>query len=493
MENNNSFSFSYLELNSNEKNNYDKKLNETSEINYIKDIEEEDIFICLLCNRSPKINFITRETIDLNCKCINIKNFPIKKIDKYLINYKNNKIKINFIICKTHKKPLFYYCLDCKFDICRKCRTKMIAHLGHSLKILPKYDINFQNIKNYINSNTIEEDSYLNKLLKSMLYTYTIYPNSNLYDSIKNANEFLENEKYNENIHVNLDEIIEIKIRISKQLENNRNNATKIIEINIEEKNFYDLNELCGLDLFNLKILKLEENNISDISPLFNENTKFNDLEILVLSRNHINDKNMEYFFQLHKKFPKLIQFNISLNSLHNRIFFNAMELLKNLKILDTNSNRFYEKKEEENLIEYKKELNFDSLEELYLSRGCFSDTTIDLFSNYQLKKLKILDLSGNNLSGLDLMQYIQSENLEEIYLRNNRIKKLSIDREYKGLKIIYLENNIIDNIDNLNEFIQKFPDLKKIEILKNKFLFTEKNNKIISDIQKSKTFIEIL
>ena len=205
----------------------------------------------------------------------------------------------------------------------------------------------------------------------------------------------------------------------------------------------------------------------------------------------------MDCFLKLHRKFPKLNKFYISLNSLHSRKIFNAIEQLKDLKILDINSNRFYEKEEEEekktNLIIDKQKLNFISLEELNLSHGCFSDTTINLFSNYKLKKLRILDLSGNNLSGLDFMEYINSSNLEEIYLRNNRIKELSINTEFKGIKAIYLENNIIDNIDNLNEFIKKFPYLQKIEILKNKFLFCENNDKIFNDIKKLKKNIEII
>ena len=203
----------------------------------------------------------------------------------------------------------------------------------------------------------------------------------------------------------------------------------------------------------------------------------------------------MKYFFLLHKKFPKLKHFDISLNSLHSRNFFKAMENLKNLKILDTNTNRFYEEGEEEkeNFSEYRRGLIFDSLEELYLDRGCFSDATINLISKYQLKKLKKLNLSGNNLTRLDLIEYIHSENLEEIYLRNNIIKKLSINREYRGLKAIYLENNLINNIDNLNEFIQYFPDLIIIEISKNKFLLNEKNKKIINDIQNLKKSIKIL
>ena len=355
----NSFSyFSYLDSNYDEKKSCDKSTNEISLRNHIKEeIEEDLIFVCLLCNQSPKINFITKETINLNCKCNNIKNFPIKKIDDYLIAYKNKKIRINFPICRTHKEPFYYYCDTDKFDICRKCRTKRISHLGHKFDNLPEYDDKYKKIENYIKLNKNDEDFYFFKLLKSMLYTYSINPNRNLYDSINSASELLESQDFNENINVNLNEEIEIKIRNQQQLESNKINARNIIEINIEEKNFYDLKELCGLDLFNLKALILEENNISDISPLFNENTKFNDLEILILTRNHINDKNLDYFFLLHKKFPKLKQFDISLNALHNRKFFNAMELLKNLNILDINSNRFSEKIEEK--------LNFESLEEL--------------------------------------------------------------------------------------------------------------------------------
>ncbi len=63
------------------------------------------------------------------------------------------------------------------------------------------------------------------------------------------------------------------------------------------------MNILCGLDLCNLKIMELQENNISDISPLLNDNLNFPNLEVLNLSKNHIGDKNITYFSQFHKKF----------------------------------------------------------------------------------------------------------------------------------------------------------------------------------------------
>ena len=457
--------------------------------------KKNDLFICLKCNHSPKIVFKTRETIDLFCNCCNIQNFQINNISNYFMNYKNDSIKIDSIVCNTHKIKYDYYCTQCKYDICQKCVSDRISHISHKLFKYPVKDVNYNNIEYYIYNNyknSIDKDLYFYKLLKSLLYTYTIFPSFNLYESIRSANEFLNSSSNVNNSNEKNNEIVEKIIRLPRELKENANNAKEIIEIKIEENNFYNLNTLCELDLSNLKIMELQENNISDISPLVNNNSNFHNLEILNLARNHINDKNIVHFLQFHKRFPGLKYLDVSLNSLHNVEFFNAIRFLEKLEFLDAGSNRFYKKdeifisnnsnKNSNSIISNNQNINFENLEELFLTRGSFSsEVVIDLFSHYKFINLKKLVLSGNDLSNLKYLNYfIHCKNLEEINLKNNRITKLDSEKEFKSVKVIYLEYNLIDDINNILEFMEKFPNLTKIGISNNKFDLADEQKQYI-------------
>ena len=238
--------------------------------------------------------------------------------------------------------------------------------------------------------------------------------------------------------------------------------------------------------------MELQENNISDISPLVNNNSNFHNLEILNLARNHINDKNIVHFLQFHKRFPGLKYLDVSLNSLHNVEFFNAIRFLEKLEFLDAGSNRFYKKdeifisnnsnKNSNSIISNNQNINFENLEELFLTRGSFSsEVVIDLFSHYKFINLKKLVLSGNDLSNLKYLNYfIHCKNLEEINLKNNRITKLDSEKEFKSVKVIYLEYNLIDDINNILEFMEKFPNLTKIGISNNKFDLADEQKQYI-------------
>ncbi len=176
------------------------------------------------------------------------------------------------------------------------------------------------------------------------------------------------------------------------------------------------------------------------------------------------------------------------MNSLHNIQFFNAIIFLKKLEFLDAGSNRFYKKddnnsKNESNLfISNNTNINFENLKELYLTRGSFSDKVVlDLFSHYSFKDLKILVLTGNDLNNLKFLKYFRKcEGLEEINLKNNRITKLDNEKEFKSVKVIYLEYNLIDDINNILEFMEKFPNLTKIGISNNKFELTDEQKQYI-------------
>ena len=463
----------------------------------------QGLFVCLKCNHSPKIVFKTRETLDLFCKCSQIENFDINNISNYIITYKNDTIKLELIVCKTHKIKYSYYCTQCKYDICATCLEKRISHKNHQLFGFLDENEYYKNIKNYIDKNYYgsgNEDFYFYKLLKSLLYTYKNFPSFNLFESIKSTSQFLYSASNTTitNPTPRKKENVEIVIRLPRELIENKNNTRKIREIKIEEKNLYNLNILCGLDLYNLKIMELQENNISDISPLLNDNLNFPNLEVLNLSKNHIGDKNITYFSQFHKKFTGLKKLDVSLNSLHNIQFFNAIIFLEKLEFLDAGSNRFYKKddnnsKNESNLfISNNTNINFETLKELFLTRGSFSDKIVlDLFSHYSFKNLKILVLTGNDLNNLKFLKYFRKcEGLEEINLKNNRIKILDNEVKFENVKVIYLEYNLIDDTNNLIEFMKKFPNLKKIGISNNKFDLTNENKNYI---KKYKNELEII
>ncbi|MFT7352559.1 MAG: Leucine-rich repeat (LRR) protein [Flavobacterium sp.] len=113
------------------------------------------------------------------------------------------------------------------------------------------------------------------------------------------------------------------------------------------------------------------------------------------------------------------------------------------------------------------------------------------------LKKLKVIDLSGNDFKQLP-KEFSLLQNLEEIYLNNEKDldlpNTLSVLSKLPKLKTLHLENDNIDslpveilNLKNLEELYltnNKLLDIPKIETLEHLKYLDLKKNKIKPELQ---------
>ena len=84
-------------------------------------------------------------------------------------------------------------------------------------------------------------------------------------------------------------------------------------------------------------------------------------------------------------------------------------------------------------------------------------------------KNIKILNLTNNNLSDINILEKMQLENLEKLCLDNNKISDIDILEKvnYKELKELYLNGNNISNIEILEKV--NFPNLQTLDLSCNK------------------------
>ena len=142
--------------------------------------------------------------------------------------------------------------------------------------------------------------------------------------------------------------------------------------------------------LTNLKELNLKQISLKSLEPLIK--CKFLNLVILDLENNYIDDEeqNLKIFSQFKYQFPKLEELNLKKNILTKYEFFEAIQTLNNLNKLNVSTNAFTQKYN-------KKKYIFPNIEEMILSNGVFSDESIDNIQYFEMKKIKIIDLSSNN------------------------------------------------------------------------------------------------
>ena len=235
-----------------------------------------------------------------------------------------------------------------------------------------------------------------------------------------------------------------------------------------------------------------------------------NEIEYLKKERDSLNKKieNLKYL----KKLIDIIigsQEGHKYNYFHNINISNIVKKLKESKIKDINQEKL--KNIEKVLLEYlnykfqldlkgdEKELNlssrdirpnefklfslinFPNLESINVCDNGLTD--INILNNFNLSKIKIIDLSHNKIEKLDSLKdlALKAVTLERLFLNNNLIKKVDILNKtiFPNLKEIQLgenkisENNISEIIKKINnKYTEKFNiyyEINEKEFIKNK------------------------
>ena len=460
-------------------------------------------FTCKNCKNIPKISFSGIDKFNIECDCshgINVDKKDLK--EKYLIN-EDKDLDKNFSKsrkCRKHSLEYHAHCFDCSKDICEQCLSEEEElHETHEMLIYPnfyqRYKKILDNVSPKMDGNCLDMTDII-KIFEIILKDYTKFPNYNSYKNLNNGINFLEklNGNDRELYHrENREKEFYTKIRSSRELKDILNNdddfindKIKIESIKINSQNFFDLKplKLKNLQLNNyphLITLDLNQNNIADIETL--SSIKFPELKYLNLSKNIISDESIEIIPNLNC--PKLKYLNLSDNAFTKYEIFKSFEYFEDLESIYIGNNLF--NKDLKNI--KKKNLNFklpQNLKELDASYGVFSNKSINILNNIKLDNLKKLNLSWNNLISLSFLEIEKFWNLEEVHLSNNYLIEFKKLRGCKGLKIINLKKNKINDINNLNEFLKEFPNIEKMILIDNNIDLDDiENEKIINKAKK--------
>jgi len=92
-------------------------------------------FICQICKKIPRIEFISLNKFNYTCCCQVNDNLGIDIIkEKSIAEFENEKSYINkYLKCQTHHKKFHYYCKYCNVNLCRDCLSKKEDHRYHAL------------------------------------------------------------------------------------------------------------------------------------------------------------------------------------------------------------------------------------------------------------------------------------------------------------------------------------------------------------------------
>ena len=346
--------------------------------NPIKNEEEEEDFqlICSECILIPKILKIDYKNYSIEYECPKHREKE-ENIQEYINNskeyiYKSNQSN-NSENSNEERKQIFYYCLECKNFLCKRCgdnhehrefinindpENEIDIHLNNYCKFCSckkqLYDVQEINCKNI--AEKIEIDSQLinklkekNKRIKEKM-EYGECMIKLLEKLIRNGEQDLNHLNNNniinasKTIHENRNEILLNKI---EHLENKMSHYLNN-ELGIKiENNGLDLNlnkkKICKLDLIilnesnlnlkNIENLNLEENNIDEIDFLMKIDMP--NLKDVNLKKNKIKDiSNLKGVLNVNKKIEKL---NLSYNSINkvnvNEINDNAFQYVKEINL----------------------------------------------------------------------------------------------------------------------------------------------------------------
>ena len=352
-------------------------------------------------------------------------------------------------------------------EFIKEKKEDMVSELVNAKKI-PSMLSDIEILKNQIE--TINKTLFLKENEINILKDKTKEIDKNRDDINKSTKEINKLKEENKSLKQRIAFFQEFIAEIHKIFENSKKNPKMTIPmfnrkygtnfqhnqikyINLEGFNIGNigLKDLCELEFYDLEILNLSSNNLSDITYL--ENAKYPKLRELFLFFNKIKDINV-----LEKvNFPSLTKLGLSDN------YITDIKVLEKVKFpflekLSLSNNRIKD-------LYVLCNVNFRFLRELKLSKNEIYDISFLKYVNFP--SLKILLLSNNNIRNIDILEEVNFPILLELKLSNNEIQdisKLENAKFNRCLKRIFLSNNMIRKIDSLYDY----PRLKEVYIYKN-------------------------
>ena len=471
--------------------------------NLILNSTETSKLFCFICKKTPLLEMQSLTNIKITCDCVKEKDKEIfninEVIEKFIVDLEyidDNLLKYyeKYFKCESHDNLFQFFCNKCNKNLCNECYK---IHYCLKEKDITDFNaIHYQICKNCIFiDNAFNEDEPFNfqdsfsdeinisvdnkseylynlkRLISTLIYEYNTSPNMEIIQNINNIYNRLSKNYILYIKYIDMNVNIEIFSEYDYFEKNKNENKHLFKKIEIPAYNF-NINILKDEVFINLEILNLKGNNLFDISPL--STVKFSNLKTLNLNSNQISDDMIKYIYKFN--FPTLENLDFGINNLKNYEFFKSIEHFHKLKQLNMTSNLFNKKIPDNWNI---KEIKLLSLEKIDFSNGVFSEESINIiFPIIKFEFLKSINLMSNNIQTLNFIQNLKNCPLEILNLTNNELNEKQLIHLYalSELKEIHLKNNLIQNIDEVNELVNRIENLDKIIISGNKIdLYTNK------------------
>lgn len=119
----------------------------------------------------------------------------------------------------------------------------------------------------------------------------------------------------------------------------------------------------------------------------------------------------------------------------------------------------------------------------MILSNGVFSDESIDNIQYFEMKKIKIIDLSSNNLKSLSFLYKVNWPEINTIFLNSNSLESIKELIKFENLELIEVKNNPIFDIKEAEAIANNKISIKLFLNTTSKFINVNNNNININDI----------
>ena len=419
----------------------DKEPKSEEPIESLYNQEEDFQLTCSECILIPKILEIDYKKYSIKYECPkhkekeeNIKTY-FKLSEKFQYKSKNNQ-KISENNDDEEKKQIFYYCLECKNFLCRKCGDN---HDHKEFIIINDPENNNDiHLNNYPKFCICNKQLYDNQIINCKNEEEEIPKDSQL-KKLNNKKTRLKAKMENGECMIKLlDELILYEEQDFNHLSNNNIiNATKSIAENQNEKlltKFENLENEITHYLKNELNIKIE-NNGKELN-WYNENVC--NLDLIMLNESNINIKNLEIL-------------NLENNNINDIEIFKEIDM-PNLKNINLHKNKITNILKLKDILIKNKKIETLNISHNLIQKG---KVNVDEINDNAFQNVKVINLDGN----------------KEIKEEFNEIKEiLNLNQEFrngKGCTLTYKIEDIDEKGTRIfgSEFISNNPDKCKIKI----------------------------
>ena len=224
-------------------------------------------------------------------------------------------------------------------------------------------------------------------------------------------------------------------------------NTSTIEIIKLGNNSIQDLGPLENIEFKKIIELDFKNNKVTDVSPLLS--MKAETLKLLRIEENNL-DHSLASFKKVIKKYTKKVNYmTMTYEVFNNKYKTNLSDKEKIIELSDL-----------ENGEDILKDLYFildknNGIKKLQIKKSGLDD--LFYLEKIPFPKLKVLDLSYNNITSIQVFYKIKLENLKNLYLQNNKIQDISPLYSFQAnLESLKLQNNKFNADTEENQSILK-------------------------------------